>query len=90
MKMTVKGFIQAHQYSWDLKPTFECYPCQLEKHVQVCEVDIEFDLPDNFSMQSGQLEILKVEKEKMIVRHNVDIKEIEDRMAKLQCLEMTP
>ena len=88
MKITLKGFIQAHQYSWRNEPTFECFPCQLEKYVQVCEVDIEFDLPDNFSMQSGQLEILKAEKEQKIVAHHREIKEIEDRMAKLQCLEM--
>jgi hypothetical protein len=86
----MKCFVQATQYAWQAKPEFAIYSLKVDGAVQVCEVDVEFEIPENFSMTAGQLEILNAKKEAIKEQYHLDIASVEDSISKLQCLEMTP
>ena len=88
MKHTIKCFVQATQYAWQVKPEFAIYSVQVEGSVQVCEIDVEFDVPENFSMAGGQIEVLNAKKEAIKEQYHLDIASVEDSILKLQCLEM--
>ena len=88
MKKTITVFIQAHQYTWDKEPTFDAYPVAISNHVQICTAQVEFDLPEFFSMQAGQIAILRAEEESATVAYHKTVANIKSQIETLQCLEM--
>ena len=84
-------FISAMQQTWEDVPTFYAFSFKpTGDYVPVCEKEIEFSIPDNFSMQAGKIELLLAEKEAATVKFHKTLAEINDRINSLQCLEMTP
>jgi len=90
MKKIIKCFVQATQYAWQKEPEFAIYSVKVDGAIQVCEVDVAFTIPENFSMAAGQIEVLNAKKEAIQERYHADIAEVNDSISKLQCLEMTP
>lgn len=56
-------------------------------YVKVCEVDVEFESPDDFNAVSAQVEALKAKKEKLVAAFTKDLDEITEEISKLECLE---
>ena len=87
--MKIQGNIFAHQYEWEDKPNFTFLTCErMDGWVKVMPYTLDFELPESFNMQAGQIDILNAQKEAVKEKFHADIARIEESISKLQCLEM--
>lgn len=91
MKMQINGFIFASKDVWDKKPNFTFFAFDNPTGwVKVCPHTIEFELPEEFSMEAAQIELLNKRKEAVTSEFQRTIALINEQISKFQCLEMTP
>lgn len=89
MKITAHVFVS--QESWQTNPQFIISSSDMTSmgYQFVSSHEVEFDAPENFSMQQFQIQKLAKEKEAAIDAFHKKIAEIDDQIKKYQCLEMS-
>lgn len=82
MKLTVHLFVK--QDLWQSKPNFLVSSLDMQSfgHELISSKEIEFDEPENFSMQQFQLRKLAKEKEAAIEAFHKKIAQIDDQIKK--------
>ena len=55
--------------------------------VKVCEVEIEFESPDDFNPVAAQIEALQKQKHELVRQFTQKIDEIKEQIGKLQAIE---
>lgn len=92
-KHTIKGYITYHQYGWSDKPVINFCPWKpAEDHetVIVREHSIEVEIPDNFNPVPLMVAGLEEKKRLARVRLADELRELDEHISKLLCIEHTP
>lgn len=55
--------------------------------VKVCEVEVEFESPDDFNPVAAQIEALQAKKHELVRQFTQKIDEIKEQISKLEALE---
>lgn len=93
MKTTIKGHIVGYHFDW-MKPGEICWgfseyrdtanPSRNEVHSFAYGFDVE--VPDDIDMVAAQIAALNAEKQRAMDLYQASVKEINDRLSKLQAL----
>lgn len=59
-------------------------------YTPVCDVMVEFETPDDFNPVAAEIASLKVEKQRIQAEAQQKANEIDDRIAKISCIEYRP
>ncbi|PZX29434.1 hypothetical protein C7416_104439 [Cupriavidus phytorum] len=89
----ITGHIYAQRNAWDnsLNYTFFTFD-GMEEHgyLYVCPHKIVAEVPDSFNPVAAEVAALEKERENVRAELNARIKQINDRIANLTCIEHTP
>lgn len=88
MKVTISGVVHATQ-DWKGEIKYEFFQFDMTEYgyMKVCEHAFEVEIPDNFNPIAAQVESLNAQKTKLQNEFNARVREINDQIANLQCIE---
>lgn len=92
MKVTIKGYIVGHHFSWEKQPSysFHANPLDSSGFVTVMPHEFEVDVPEDFNLIAAQVASLEKTKEEFRAEFNKRVAYINDQISRLQCLEFNP
>ena len=90
---TITKKLQLHwsTSSYDESNPWQLFGCDMSKHgyVHVGEVDVTFDVPDNFDPREPQIAMLEQKKEQLTNEFHAEVTRIETEISKLKAIEYT-
>ena len=88
MKIKLSGAIYVRKCEYTQVVSFVFFSFKPEGYVYVCDHQIEIEIPEGFSLESSLIEKLKEDKEDATIAFHKKISELNEKISKLQCLEM--
>jgi hypothetical protein len=93
----IKGYVTASRYRWmgadePLHYSFQTWEPRKDdtETFVVCEHAFEVDVPDGFNANAAEIAALEARKDALAAAFAKQVREIQERLAKLQALEYTP
>ena len=92
MKHVITTKLHVHaEKSWSGNVSFKALGADMSEYgyIHLCEVDVEvpFELPDDFSFTTEEIRVLKEQKKAIQAEANRKIVQIEERIQSLLCIE---
>lgn len=77
---------------WDGEIEYSLACCDMSEHgwTKVCDVTVEFETPDDFNPIAAEISALKQQKQRIQAEAQQKANEIDDRIAKISCIEYKP
>jgi hypothetical protein len=92
MKIKTTAYIYFTKYTWQDKGIYQVFSYKYEddeNRTFVCEQVIEIEVPEDYDPTAQQIAALESQKVKVMSESYDTVKEINDRISKLQALEYT-
>lgn len=90
---TITRTLQLHwsTFSFDKNDQWTLFYCDMSMHgyVHVGNVDVTFDVPDNFDPREPQIAMLEQQKEQLTNEFHAEVTRIETEISKLKAIEYT-
>jgi len=77
-------------YSGEIRYHLFCCDMSSCGYTSVCEVDVEFETPDDFNPAASEIASLKSTKQQILAEAQAKVNEIDELIAKRTCLEYRP
>jgi hypothetical protein len=97
MRITIKGYVTATRYHWmgadePVRFNFQTWEPRKDdtETFVVREHEFEVDVPADFNTAAGEIAALEAKKDALAAEFSKQVREIQERLAKLQALEYTP
>jgi len=92
MKQKIKSFVHYSTNPWE-KGRLTIYPCDIcsvtNGQILVGEIDVEFDIPDDFDPRPSQIAALQAKQKEAAAAFYAMTTELDRQISKLQALEFT-
>lgn len=91
MKKVIKGFVNYHDnYGQGERFSIETFSMKgSQGYLEVCPIELEIDIPDDFSPEKAEIEMLMAKKAAYVKQFEESIEKINKRLSELSALEYT-
>ena len=92
MKKIVRMYVYFSKYSFETTGSWTAFSfrtADTESMTFVCEQDVEFDIPENYDPTAQKIAALQALKQKAQDDFTKSVRQINERISKLQALEYT-
>ena len=86
MKHT-KAMVVNFRKDWEGNDEFRLFPFLMTGYVKVNEIEVSFEVPDDFNPVAAQLEILHQKRHELVRQFTQAIDEVKEQISKLESLE---
>jgi hypothetical protein len=91
-KVTISGYVYELDFGYGDEPSYRIFGSDTqgdEHYTLIGPVEVVYEIPDSFNPTAAKLAALEKEKQAVRAAYLAKVREIEERISKLQALEMT-
>jgi hypothetical protein len=86
MKHT-KAMVVNFRKDWEGNDEYCLFPFAMSSYTEVCKVQVEFEVPDDFNPVAAQIKVLQAQKDELNRQFLEKLQEIKEQISKLEALE---
>lgn len=88
MKITKTVYLSASPASWEEDGySYSMLDFECEGRITISSMEVTMEVPEGFDLNTGQIDMLKAEKQKILAEAGLKAANIEDQIQRLLCIE---
>lgn len=94
MKVTVKGVLHWHKYTYQEHGDYQIWSNDMSscgpEYAPIQPVECSFEIPDDFDPVPGQIAALRAKKQEILAETQLKVNNLEEQIQSLLCIEHKP